>query len=68
MTGVSVHGNLQLFALIDEYLTSMSGPSYKMWYSWYVLYLRDKERFSMGEVPVQDIISLVTKTLTVYVT
>ena len=46
----------------------MSGPSYKMWYSWYVSYLRDKERFSMGEVPVQDIISLVTKTMTVCVT
>ena len=40
-----------------------------MWYySWYVSSLRGKERFSMGEAPVQDIISLVTKTMTVCVT
>ena len=40
-----------------------------MWYySWYVSSLRDKERLSMGEAPVQDIISLVTMTLAVCVT
>ena len=40
-----------------------------MWYySWYVSYLRDKERFSMGEAPVRDIISLVTMTMAVSVT
>ena len=36
--------------------------------SWYVSYLRDMERFSMGEAPIQDIISLVTMTMTVCVT
>ena len=40
-----------------------------MWYySWYVSYLRVKERFSVGEAPVQDIVSLVTMTMTVCVT
>ena len=44
----------------------MSRSDYKMWY--YSWYLRDKERFSMGEAPARDIISLVTMTMTVSVT
>ena len=49
-------------------MSSLNLPTYVVLHPRYVTYLTGKEGFSKGEAPMQSIISLMTKTLAVFVT